>query len=170
MGILFLGGIITAVSLIHPKTANVFNYQNEIYEDILAEGLPNNNEKTFSLKDFAKENIRFDIENPETIISEYSAVFDGTTSQTEQENTSEEIAEDSTEQGEEQTEQTPDTVQEEVPMPDKSQICTANNLKLNNATTYNVDVNALCAEEFSINTDTDGPKSSCCTYAYNGML
>ena len=43
-------------------------------------------------------------------------------------------------------------------MPDKSQICTANNLKLNNATTYNVDVNALCAEEFSINTDTDGPK------------
>lgn len=158
VGILFLGGIITAVSLIPPKTANVFNYQNEIYEDILAEGLPNNNEKTFSLKDFAKKILGFDIENPETIISEYSSVFDGTTSQTEQENTSEEFAEDSTEQGEEQTEQTPDTVQEEVPMPDKSQICTANNLKLNNATTYNVDVNALCAEEFSINTDTDGPK------------
>ena len=34
VGILFLGGIITAVSLIPPKTANVFNYQNEIYEDI----------------------------------------------------------------------------------------------------------------------------------------
>ena len=158
VGILFLGGIITAVSLIPPKTANVFNYQNEIYEDILAEGLPNNNEKTFSLKDFAKKILGFDIENPETIISEYSSVFDGTTSQTEQENTSEEFAEDSTEQGEEQTEETPDTVQEEVPMPDKSQICTANNLKLNNATTYNVDVNALCAEEFSINTDADGPK------------
>ena len=158
VGILFLGGIITAVSLIPPKTANVFNYQNEIYEDILAEGLPNNNEKTFSLKDFAKKILGLDIENPETIISEYSSVFDGTTSQTEQENTSEEFAEDSTEQGEEQTEQTPDTVQEEVTMPDKSQICTANNLKLNNATTYNVDVNALCAEEFSINTDTDGPK------------
>ncbi len=46
LGILFLGGIITTVSLIPPKTANVFNYQNEIYEDILAEGLPNNNEKT----------------------------------------------------------------------------------------------------------------------------
>ena len=30
VGILFLGGIITAVSLIPPKTANVFNYQNEI--------------------------------------------------------------------------------------------------------------------------------------------
>lgn len=84
MGILFLGGIITAVSLIPPKTANVFNYQNEIYEDILAEGLPNNNEKTFSLKDFAKKILGFDIENPETIISEYSSVFDGTTSQTEQ--------------------------------------------------------------------------------------
>ena len=35
VGILFLGGIITAVSLIPPQTANVFNYQNEIYEDIL---------------------------------------------------------------------------------------------------------------------------------------
>ncbi|MFR2182994.1 MAG: hypothetical protein ACLS7B_12190, partial [Hominilimicola sp.] len=85
VGILFLGGIITAVSLIPPKTANVFNYQNEIYEDILAEGLPNNNEKTFSLKDFAKKILGFDIENPETIISEYSSVFDGTTLQTEQE-------------------------------------------------------------------------------------
>lgn len=53
----------------------------------------------------------------ETIISEYSSVFDGTTSQAEQENTSEEFAEDSTEQGEEQTEQTPDIVQEEVTMP-----------------------------------------------------
>lgn len=71
VGILFLGGIITAVSLIPPKTANVFNYQNEIYEDILAEGLPNNNEKIFSLKDFAKKILGFDIENPETIISEY---------------------------------------------------------------------------------------------------
>ncbi len=76
-GYFVLGGIITAVSLIPPKTANVFNYQNEIYEDILAEGLPNNNEKTFSLKDFAKKILGFDIENPETIISEYSSVFDG---------------------------------------------------------------------------------------------
>ena len=77
VGILFLGGIITAVSLIPPKTANVFNYQNEIYEDILAEGLPNNNEKTFSLKDFAKKILGFDIENPETIISDIHRYLTG---------------------------------------------------------------------------------------------
>lgn len=160
VGILFLGGIITAVSLIPPKTVDVFNNQNEIYEDILSEGLPNNKEKSFNIKDIAKKILGFDIENPETIISEYSSAFDGTTSQTEQENTSEEIAEENTEQStEEQTEETPDnTVQEEVPLPDKSQICTANNLKMNNATTYNVDVNSLCGEELTINTDTDGPK------------
>lgn len=164
VGILFLGGIITAVSLIPPKTVDVFNNQNEIYEDILSEGLPNNKEKSFNIKDIAKKILGFDIENPETIISEYSSAFDGTTSQTEKENTSEEIAEENTEQNteeqtEEQTEETPDnTVQEEVPLPNKSQICTANNLKMNNATTYNVDVNALCGEELTINTDTDGPK------------
>lgn len=158
--ILFLSGIITAVSLSSTKAVNVFNNQSEIYQDILEEGLPNNKETTFSIKDIAKKIFGFDFENPETIISEYSSVFDRTTSPSEQDSTPEEVKDGNVmPETEDKAEEITDcSIAEEVAMPDKSQICTANNLKMNNATTYNVDVNSLCAEELEIGSDRSEPK------------
>jgi len=141
-------GVICGVSvrLISRKAVNVFNENS--YEDILAESLPDSEEKTFSIKEVISKITGIDTSAPETIISEYSPVFEGT-------NLTDETAE--TEIIEPTNEPTNPTT-EPVVMPDKTAICSSVGLKVNNATGYNVDINALCGAELPFEINSDGPQ------------
>lgn len=142
-----LGGLMC--TRFNAKTVDVFSEQAP-YERILSEGLPDSEEKHFSIKSIIDKIIGFDIDNPQTIIDEYSPVFKGNSTKKTDEPTEGGAAEK--EGSEEPASPT------ELPMPDKAQICSAENLDLNNATDYNVDVNALCAEELPFKIDGDEPQ------------
>lgn len=142
-----LGGLMC--TRFNAKTVDVFSEQAP-YERILSEGLPDSEEKHFSIKSIVDKIIGFDIDNPQTIIGEYSPVFKGDSSKK-----TDEPPEEGTSEKEERDEPASPT---EPPMPDKAQICSAENLDLNNATDYNVDVNALCAEELTFKVDGDEPQ------------
>ena len=58
------------------RTVSVFNEDEQIYEDILKEGLPDAESADKSFSDILKGILGFDIEKPETIIGEYSPIFD----------------------------------------------------------------------------------------------
>lgn len=140
-----------AAALMSERTVNVFKTQDKAYEEILAEGLPDSSEKSFDIKSLISKLLGFDIDEPETIISEYSTVFDGTTHEEDfgaEDNISETELDDSGDD---------ENAVSEPPLPDKAQICSSVGLKLNNATEYDVDVNELCAEELSINADSGEP-------------
>ncbi len=148
--------ICAATAWLAPKrSVSVFSAQDRTYEEILSQGLPDSSEKNFDIKKWINKLLGFDIDKPETIISEYSVAFDGTTYEENfdaEDNISEvEIAEN--------TEETPQNDNAyEPPLPDKAQICSSVGLKLNNATQYKVDVDAMCAEELSIKADSDEPQ------------
>ena len=149
--------ICAASAWLAPKrSVSVFNAQDMAYEEILSQGLPDSSEKKLDIKKWIGKLIGFDIDEPETIISEYSAAFDGTTYEENygaEDNISEteiaENADDAPQNG---------SALPEPPMPDKAQICSSVGLKLNNATEYNLDIDAMCAEELSIKVDGDGPQ------------
>lgn len=137
-----------AVKFIPDKTVSVFNSDNELYKEILSEGLPDSREKKFSLKDTLGKLLGFDIDSPETIIGEYSPVFEGTTSNAE-----------TPPEPEAQPEITPKPPENAEPsMPDSAQICSSAGLKLNNATNYSVNIDSMCAGSLPFNIDGDGPQ------------
>lgn len=142
-----LGGLMC--TRFNAKTVDVFSEQAP-YERILSEGLPDSEEKHFSIKSIIDKIIGFDIDNPQTIIDEYSPVFKGNSTKKTDEPTEGGAAEK--EGSEEPASPT------EPPMPDKAQICSAENLDLNNATDYNIDLDALCAEELPFKIDGDEPQ------------
>lgn len=149
---------ILAVKVFPERTVSVFNSEEDIYEDILSESLPDNEEKTFSLKNILSKLLGLNSDKPETIISEYSPVFDGTTSDITNEAEEEYEEDNEVSEEEELTEENNETVYEEPTMPDKAQICSSVGLSLNNATDYNVDVDALCADELPFEIDYDEPQ------------
>lgn len=112
------------------RTVNVFKTQDKAYEEILAEGLPDSSEKSFDIKSLISKLLGFDIDEPETIISEYSTVFDGTTYEEDfgaEDNISETELDDTGDD---------ENAVSEPSLPDKAQICSSVGLKLNNATEY----------------------------------
>lgn len=131
----------------------VFEKREDSYKDILAVGLPNSEEKEIKLGTVLKRFIGFDFNEPESIIEEYSAAFEGTTIK---EESGEVDNSDTEEKNNDEYEE--DRNIEEEPVLTKEQISLAGDLKINNATDYNVDLKALCGEELSINTDGDLPK------------
>ncbi|NDO19256.1 hypothetical protein FMM68_06250 [Lachnospiraceae bacterium MD329] len=147
--IMVVSGAIAA-KLLTEKSVSVFKDGTNVYENILSEELPDSEEKHFSIRTVINKIVGFDMEEPETVISQYSPIFEGTTSDTEDipEPPAEELPEESTSE---------ETQSEEPSLPDKAQICSSVGLKLNNATKYDVDVNALCSEEISLSADTSEP-------------
>lgn len=142
-----------AVKFMPKRTVSVFKTEDNIYEDILSEGLPSNEEKSLNIKSVLNKILGFDIDEPETIISEYSPVFDGTTSANEETEKIDETEETPAEDTPQETAE--DTPVYEPPLPGKEQIDTAVNLQMNNATEYDVDLSALCARSlpFEVNRD-----------------
>lgn len=141
--------LIVLIKLIPRKSVDVFSHQENGYEEILAEALPDSEEKSFNIKDTIKKIVGIDTQNPESILQQYSAAFEGTNIEN-QENTedkNEEVTDD--EQGEKT---------EGVVMPDKNQINTSVGLKMNNATKYDVDINSLCSSDLPFAIDGDQPQ------------
>lgn len=126
------------------KSAEVFAPVSNGYSKILDEGLPSGN--GISIKEIAGKILGFDAERPETIIEEYSSAFE--LSETESDLAPENSPDEPESGGETETNAIPE-------LPTHEQICSASGLKINNATNYSVDLDALCAEELYIKPDSD---------------
>lgn len=164
--------IFAAAKLFSRVSAPVFGYDaDDRYEKIIAEGMPDNEEKKFSFKGFISKLTGIDLDAPETIVEQFSPVFEGTTTEETADSESEENASESesgdvsegesAEGGEEDTSDSENTDESvpayEPPMPDKAQISSSVGLKITNATDYDVDLDALCAEELPFDVNTDEP-------------
>ncbi len=153
--VMVISGIVAA-KVLAVRSVRVFKASDTVYKDILSEELPDKEEKHISIRNIINRVVGFDAESPETIIEEYSPIFERTTSdepQTSESEGIEEVQEDN-KSDEQNTEQIP---QEEPLLPNKTAICTANGLKINNATNFDVDADAMCAEEISLSAGTSEP-------------
>ena len=120
------------------------------YESILDEGIPVAGADDSGI---LKKLTGIDLSDPSSVIDEYSAAIKGTTPQSEQ------LPENGYE-----GEVTEPPVPEETPVPENTQpaalpdhnaVCSSVGLKINNATDYNVDLDAMCADDLAI-TPEDG--------------
>lgn len=150
--VMVISGIIAA-KVLAVRSVSVFKASDTVYKDILSDELPDKEEKHISIKNIINKIVGFDTEYPETIISEYSPIFEGTTSDAPP--AEGDIEEEQKDNGDE--ENTEQVNQEEPSLPDKTAICAANGLKVNNATDFDVDVDAMCAEEIALSADTSEP-------------
>lgn len=145
-----VGALSVAALTVKNMNTEVFGWQKGEYNKILKEGLSDYREDSFSLKTIKNKLLGFDIDDPETIIGEFSAAFEGTTYDDEY------SGEDNIEPPKpEETEQTPS---EPLELPSHEEICSSVGLKISNATEYNVDIDALCGEELNIKPDSDEPQ------------
>lgn len=132
----------------------VFNEKNDSeYIEILDSGLIHKESKRGIVQKI-KEIIGFNTDKPETIISDFSPVFDDKPQPevTEPPQATESPAH--TEHPKEEQKSAP------VQFPSKQQILTAEKLEINNATSYSVDLKELCAKEnsFSIERNSAEPQ------------
>ena len=144
------------------KTVSVFNEDEQIYEDILKEGLPDTESADKSLSDILKGILGFDIQKPETIIGEYSPIFDtaqNAEQSTEEPQTSlEETPSLPEEEKEEMTAKEENTAGDMPELPSYEQICLSTGIDVNNATNYSVDPDALCAEPLGFTINKEEPQ------------
>lgn len=149
--------VITAISgtglfyFARTRTIDAFN-EEDIYKHILSEGLPDNEEKHISIRGIISKIAGFDVNEPETVIEEYSPIFEHEDGGS----TGEEAGDSQSTDTEDNTDSTQTTTEPELP--DKEQIYTASGLELNNATNYDVDINALCAEDLIFKIEDDLPQ------------
>ncbi len=135
------------------RTEDVFGEQSGAYEDILKEGLPS--DEGIELKSALNKIIGFDIDKPETIIDEYSTVFNGTTADVG--DNAEVETPDAEPKASEETAAPNETASEEPPLPDSAAIASASGLEVSNATDYSVNADAACTEPMSFGADTNEP-------------
>lgn len=155
-----LGG--TFIWINSSRTVSVFNEDEQIYEDILKEGLPDAESADKSFSDILKGILGFDIEKPETIIGEYSPIFD-TAKNAEQPSEEPQTSPESTpsvpeEKKEEMTAKEENTAGDMPELPSYEQICSSTGIEVNNATNYSVDPDALCAEPLSFTINKEEPQ------------
>ena len=144
------------------RTVGVFNEDEQIYEDILKEGLPDAESADKSFSDILKGILGFDIEKPETIIGEYSPIFD-TAKNAEQPSEEPQTSPESTpsvpeEKKEEMTAKEENTAGDMPELPSYEQICSSTGIEVNNATNYSVDPDALCSEPLSFTINKEEPQ------------
>ncbi len=144
------------------RTVSVFNEDEQIYEDILKEGLPDAEGADKSFSDILKGVLGFDIEKPETIIGEYSPIFD-TAKNAEQPSEEPQTSPESTpsvpeEKKEEMTAKEENTAGDMPELPSYEQICSSTGIEVNNATNYSVDPDALCSEPLSFTINKEEPQ------------
>lgn len=131
------------------------NGDTPVYSDILEEGLPSE-DKGFNIKEIICSIIGFDLEQPESVISEFSVVFEneGETADfsadeivKEEENTADNIEE----AGREEPQQTPENIRaKNADFPSLSEIAQGIGLEINNATSYSVNLKELCAQSLDL--------------------
>lgn len=168
-----VSGLLYAAVGTSSKSVPVFNGTEDIYEDILSEGLPSGTYNEFNLKEFTKNITGLDFEKPENIISKYSAAFEKS------QNSAQITAEGEEKEGENGEKYT--AMSEAAPtaapifepeLPSLEQINSSVGLALNNATAYDVDLDAMCSEPLNFSADDDGPQvlviHTHTTECYNG--
>lgn len=135
----------------------VFNTENDSeYVEILDGGMIHK-KSTTDIVQKIKEAIGFDADKPETIISEFSPVFDDKhEAYAKAEATQAPIPSESPQK----TPTPKNDKTEPIQFPSKQQILTAGNLEINNATSYSADLKNLCAKEnsFSIEKNSAEPQ------------
>ncbi len=135
------------------ETVGVFS---DIAENIIDEGVINE-ESSLSLKKITKQIAGFDVTNAESIIKTSTASFKNARTPT-----------PSPAPKPQATEQTV----ERKSLPGNEEICKASGLKINNATNYNVDIDALCAQPLDIKLKLTEPEvlivHTHTTECYNG--
>ncbi len=129
-------------------TVAVFNETGSEYEEILAEGLPAADDG-FDIKGFINNILGFDTEKPETVIGEFSAAFKGSGSSTPPSET--EAPAQTTPSPEAEPE--PTTPPVSPAFPSKAEIAAGVDLSINNATSYSVDLQQLCAQELGFSVE-----------------
>lgn len=143
-------GISAAIIGTSEKTAAVFKTADNNYEDILSRALPTEDTVEFNIRDKVNKAIGFDIKNPKSIISSYSAAFDEV--QAGASSAENDLAENK------KTEDAPEPSDMPADLPSKEQISASVGLSLNNATNYEVDIDSMCAESMGFAIDSDGPQ------------
>lgn len=121
------------------------------YESILDEGIPVAGADDGGI---LKKLTGIDLSDPSSVIDEYSAAIKGTTPQSEQPSENGYEGEP-TEPAEPQETPAPEENTQPAALPDHNAVCSSVGLKINNATDYNVDLDAMCADDLAI-TPEDG--------------
>ena len=140
-------GVAEAVSDIRPPEEHAY------YRAMIAEGIGAETFKKPDFKMMVNKLLGFDITKPETIMDAYVNDYDGDKMPEETEAAPELTGDSRKQEGADIYEEA-----EEVPFPTKAQIAQAGNLALSNATDYEVDLTALCAEDLKFSVDDDGPQ------------
>ncbi len=144
-----IAGITAAILGTSEKTAEVFKTADSNYENILSKGLPMEDNGEFNIKDKVSGAIGFNFKEPSSIIRSYSAAFDGVQA---------ENAEENGENPQEAPAETPQPSVSPSELPSKEQIAASVGLSINNATSYEVDINGMCAENLNFAIDGDSPQ------------
>lgn len=159
LSILILG-IVTAICIKNSKAAVETFSSSDFYEAVLGEGLPDSDTEKTSLKEIINKLVGFDADKPETIAAQGLHYAPPKTQPTE------------TELPTVQPTTAPAEEAEQAVLPDKEAIRMAGDISINNATTYSVDANELCAAELPFVIDNSGPQvlvvHTHTTECYNG--
>ncbi len=127
----------------------VFNDTDEKYAELLAQSLPDGRDATPDIWGFICKIAGFDTRQPHTLLENSSAIFndiDNETADVRDDKVTEE-------------EYIPETTDEPTNiLPTFSQICTASEISVNNATQYVADAAGACAEPLYIKPTDDGPQ------------
>ena len=138
----------------------VFNADKPNYEEILDEGLSNGGE--FNIKSFITKLLGFDPREPETILKEFSPVMDDSTAAEYPQDTAQaaEVTAEPAENTEVEEPVSPENTSESIsdpPLPMPEQIRTSTGLSVNNASSYSVDVDRMCAENLTFSNTAGEP-------------
>ncbi len=139
--------LVAVTSIIYAKnrTVAVFS-QKEIYTDILEEGLPNSSENKISPKVVLDKLLGFDISKSESIIQEFSPIFE----EMEEEGTSVEVPTTD-------TEPKADDIPIKIPAQNitKEQIVSFGGVEITNPTAYNINANEFVGADVTYKLNCD---------------
>lgn len=154
---LVAGGVLCTLGFIAvlfsaPRSVPAFSDNGDVPKALIDSGLPSE-DKPFDIKGFVSGLIGFDKDDPESIIEGSSALF------REDNNSSPKEPEIITAQDNENPPVPTDDAEPSPPeLPPHDEIIAARGLKISNATSYNVDLSALCREPLEIYSPSDEPQ------------
>ena len=148
--VIFILATGVAVHFSKGQAVAVFSQQ-DIYDKILEEGLPNDNENEYSLKKTVDDILGFDITKGEEIIKEFSPIFEEDNAEI-----NEQLSPQSTPESSPSPTSAPTTVN--AALPKREQIVSNKGLEISNATTNAIDTNEALNREPAFDIACDGSK------------
>ena len=138
-------GAVVAVCVSNSEAVETFS-QTEFYEGVLSEGLPESEKEEKPLKEIINDIIGFDADKPETIAAKGLHYNPQNTTIPEETAQPETVLESAA----------PAPTETPVILPDGNAIRTATGISLNNATSYTVNTDELCAADLPFKIDDSG--------------